>query len=271
MMMRSMVWATAMLLAGTNALAGPAVPTWQESGTGMAFVAIPKGCFQMGSGQRVEPPADTMWHEIGYAGTLSDNEKPRHEVCVDAFWLGRYEVSVKEWRAIMGGEADGQGDDAPVAKVSWDQARLFAQRLSERSGQRLRLPTEAEWEYACRAGSASDALPSREQLAGLARYGLGSPTAAEAVVGPVGRHAANAFGLHDMLGNVWEWVADSYHADGYARHSLYNPRVDAASAQHVIRGGSFRTEFAQVRCSRRGHQPASESMNTIGFRLVREP
>lgn len=270
-MIRSMLWATAMLLAGANAWAGPDAPTWQEPGTGMVFVAIPKGCFQMGSAQPVEPPADTMWHEIGYVGKLSDNEKPRHEVCVDAFWLGRYEVTVKAWRAVMGGAADGRGDDAPMAGLSWEQARLFAQRLGERSGQRLRLPTEAEWEYACRAGATAEALPERSQLAQQARYGLGSPTAAEAVADPVGRLAANAFGLHDMLGNVWEWVADSYHVNGYARHSLYNPRVDSASAQHVIRGGSFRTEFAQVRCSRRGHQPAAESLNTIGFRLVRQP
>ena len=268
-MIRSILGVAALVL-GT-AWAGPTAPTWQEPGTGMVFVSIPKGCFQMGSALPVAPPANTMWHEVGYVGSLSDNEKPRHEACVDAFWLGRYEVSVKEWRTVMGGEMLGRGDDTPMADVSWEQARLFAQRLSERSGQRLRLPTEAEWEYACRAGATTEALPAREQLAQQARYGLGSPTAAEAVASPVGRLAANAFGMHDMLGNVWEWVADNYQADGYARHNLYNPRVDAASAQHVIRGGSFRTEFDQVRCSRRGHQPSSESMSTIGFRLVRQP
>ncbi len=276
--MRSMMFATAMLLVGTCAFAGSAVETWQEPKTGMAFVAIAKGCFQMGSLHPAQPPANTMWDEINFTASLSENEKPRHEACVDAFWMSKYEVRLAEWRSLMGGEAPGAAANtngaAPMVSVTWEQARLFARRLTEQSQgrQRFRLPTEAEWEYACRGAAAEDAAPSQDALTRQAHYGLGSPWTDDAKpeVGAVGQYAANPFGLHDMLGNAWEWTQDSYAADGYARHSLYNPRADAGTTQRVIRGGSFRTEYAQVRCTRRGHQPASEALDTIGFRLVRE-
>ena len=262
------------LLLLTKAWAGSPEPLWQEPNTGMMFVAIPKGCFQMGWNVAIAPPGDTMWGEIGYKGSPSANEKPQHEVCIDAFWLGRYEVSVKEWQAVMGqATANNQSDPSktPMAGVTWQEAQSFAQRLGALSGKKIRLPTEAEWEYACRAGSKVTNASNLDQLLAQARFGLGSPTVHERSAGSIGALAANSFGLHDMLGNVWEWVADSYEADGYARHSLHNPSVESASAQRVIRGGSFRTEFTQVRCSRRGHQPATESLNTIGLRLVRQP
>ena len=85
----------------------------------------------------------------------------------------------------------------------------------------------------------------------------------------VGALKANAFGLHDMLGNVWEWTEDSYRADAYARHALYNPKAEAAGGPRVIRGGSFRTEWIQTRCAMRGRYAPAETLDTIGMRLVR--
>ena len=134
--------------------------------------------------------------------------------------------------------------------------------------QRFRLPTEAEWEYACRADSKvlQSQKPDAEELNKAAWYQYRQPKPTR-----VGSLEANAFGLHDMLGNVWEWVGDSYLADGYTRHPLYNPRIETNAPQRVIRGGSMRTELEQTRCTKRGHYPADESLDTIGFRLVREP
>jgi len=268
--MRQIAGAIGMLLMSA-AWAGPAAQTWNEPTTGMAFIAVPKGCFQMGTAKPVPPPADSHWEQIGFKKSISENERPQHEVCVDAFWMGKFEVRIKEWQQIMqGSHAAGTDNDAPVAQVSWTQAHSFAQQLSARSDgkYRFRLPTEAEWEYACRAGQkdAPNAEPNPDTLNKLAWYQYRRRKSAT-----VGTLQANAFGLHDMLGNVWEWVSDGYRADGYARHTLFNARVETDGAQRVIRGGSFRTELEQTRCAKRGHYLAAETLDSIGLRLVREP
>jgi formylglycine-generating enzyme required for sulfatase activity len=257
--------------------AAPKAPeTWTEPLTGMVFVAIPKGCFKMGSPAPVELPADTMWAEVGYTGRLSDNETPAHEACVDAFWMGRVEVTRKVWQAVMGADPAPGAPDAeqPVTRISWDQAQVFARRLGARSGDkvRFRLPTEAEWEYACLAGGKNGDPQSPEGLGKVAHFGLGNSDLSWTArrIDRVGQRQANAFGLQDMLGNAWEWVADSYLVDGYAGHALYNPRVEANTDQRGIRGGSFRTEYAQVRCAHRSHQSATGALETVGFRLVRD-
>ncbi|HEY3326501.1 MAG TPA: formylglycine-generating enzyme family protein [Novimethylophilus sp.] len=254
----------------TGIWAGAAAKTWTEPATGMQFVAVPKGCFQMGSAKPVPPPADSYWAQIGFAKSLSEDEVPQHEVCVDAFWMGKFEVRIKEWQQIMAtADAPGDGKDLPAAKVTWAQARDFAERLSTRSGgkYRFRLPTEAEWEYACLAGRKYkfEPRPDPQELNKVAWYQFRTPK--PSVVGAL---KANAFGLHDMQGNVWEWVGDGYLADGYTRHALYNPRVEADTGPRVIRGGSFRTELEQTRCAKRGHYPADDALDSIGLRLVRE-
>ena len=265
---------------GACALAETPAKTWMEPDTGMHFVAVPKGCFQMGSRDPVPPPPDTTWQFVGYKGTLSENEQPQHEVCLDAFWMGKYEVQRKEWRALMGDEPKGatarDDNDMPVVRVTWEQAQRFAQKLNERAGgkHRYRLPTEAQWEYVCRIGTAKAGAPDRGQLAQIARYGLGTPKWDRfgPNLGAVGQKQANVLGVYDMLGNVWEWTEDAYQADAYSRHVLFNPRVNGAtaSAPRVIRGGSFRTEFELVRCSKRGRQPENEALDSLGFRLIRE-
>lgn len=268
-MMRQIAFAIGMLLMSA-AWAGPAAQTWNESTTGMPFVAVPKGCFQMGAAKPVPPPADSHWVQMGFKKSISENEVPQHEVCVDAFWMGKFEVRVKEWQQIMqASDAPGADTDVPVAQVTWAQARSFAGQLSARSGgkYRFRLPTEAEWEYACRAGQKDDAdpQPDQDQMNRVAWYQYRTRKPAS-----VGILQANAFGLYDMQGNVWEWVSDGYLADGYARHALYNPRVETDGGQRVIRGGSFRTELEQTRCAKRGHYSTGEALDTIGIRLVRE-
>ena len=267
--MRQIACAIGMLLT-SGAWAGPAAQTWNEPTTGMAFIAVPKGCFQMGTAKPVPPPADSHWEQIGFKKSISEYERPQHEVCVDAFWMGKFEVRIKEWQQIMQTKlTSGADKDIPVAQVTWTQARSFAEQLSVRSGgkHRFRLPTEAEWEYACRAGQKNDldSEPDHDRLNKLAWYQYRSPKPTT-----VGTLEANAFGLHDMQGNVWEWVSDGYLADGYARHTLFNPRVETDGGKRVIRGGSFRTELEQTRCAKRGHYSTGEALDTIGIRLVRE-
>lgn len=247
-----------------------ALPTWTEPTTGMVFAALPKGCFKMGSAKNIGAPADAHWVRLDYNGNLAEDEMPQHEACVDAFWMARTEVSEADWHKVMGGTPPADRGHRAKVRVTWLEARQFAQRLTEQSSgkQRFRLPTEAEWEYACRAGNGNDQLLEPADLEGKAWYAQAPTRSYEAR--EVGTLRANAFGLHDMLGNVWEWTEDSYQADAYARHKLYNPRADLAGAPRVIRGGSFRTELAQTRCANRGRYEPTRTLDTIGVRLVRE-
>jgi len=250
-------------------------PDWQEPATGMIFKDIPEGCFQMGAETPQVPHPELFWERAGYTKTASEDERPVHEVCVDGFWMGKYEVRRSEWQQVMEevSNDDAKDGELPMTGITWEQAEEFAQRLSGLSmgKYRFRLPTEAEWEYACRAGAAKDIDPLASNLRRFARYELsyGSPQA-------VGQLQPNDWGLHDILGNVWEWVGDDYAADAYARHNLYNPRMKAASGQKnlkgqkVLRGGSFRTETVQVRCAMRGHHDPRVGTDAIGLRLVRE-
>jgi formylglycine-generating enzyme required for sulfatase activity len=258
------------MLLSTVLVSGHAAETWREPNTGMEFVQIPKGCFQMGL------PANAFADdETALFLQRIRTEMPQHEVCVDEFWLGRYEVRASEWQKIMGQRDSSNPANAPVAGITWEEANAFARRLTELSGgsERLRLPTEAEWEYSCRAGSpAITRTLGRDVLNEKAWFS--SPyllTGGERLktIQPVGQKAVNAFGLYDMLGNVWEWVQDNYRSDAYAKHSLYNPVITGPEKIRVIRGGGLRTDRRMTRCETRGWMPAQETQDTIGLRLVR--
>ncbi|HEY0844555.1 MAG TPA: formylglycine-generating enzyme family protein [Noviherbaspirillum sp.] len=266
---RSMLALVCMIASGGASGASATLQTWVEPTTKMVFVALPKGCYRMGTEKPVDPPPDAHWARIGYKGNLAEDEVPRHEVCVDAIWMAKTEVSEADWHKVMGGTPPADGGRRAKVGVTWEQARAFAQRLTALSSgmARFRLPTEAEWEYGCRAGNSKEAAETSE-LDGKAWFSEAQQRSYEAR--ETGVLQANAFGLHDMLGNAWEWTEDSYRADGYTRHALYNPKVDEAGKPRVIRGGSFRTEFAQTRCTARGRYDPASSLDAIGVRLVRE-
>lgn len=263
-------WPLLLTAAAAGAVAAPS--QWVEPTTGMAFVDIPGGCFPMG----LAP--DTFTGEDGNLNRrVRASEAPVHEACVDRFWLGRFEVTRGEWAALMGG-SDRASASLPVTGITRAQAQDFAKRLSANNrGDVFRLPTEAEWEYACRSGASPvTRVPSYDTLDDRAWYSSpyveagGHPGDRVRSVQPVGGKAANAWGLHDMLGNVWEWVADDYRADAYARHALHNPRVADAAARGTLRGGGLRSDRRFVRCEARSWLPADEAMDVVGFRLVRE-
>lgn len=253
------------------ALAAKAAPRiWQEPHTGMPFVALPKGCFQMGSAVSAKGAMDGSLYQFRY-GPGAD-EQPRHEVCVDAFLIGQFEVRASDWVKVMGENPPGGSASEPAGGISYDAAQEFARRLTQMSEgkYRFRLPTEGEWEYACRAGQKKEAMPFDNDHVDVAWYSVSG----HRVLKPnaVGALKPNAWGLHDMLGNVWEWVEDGYRRDAYSRHALYNPVVkEARDGQRVIRGASHRSDFIQVRCAKRAFYPASDALGQIGLRLVRQP
>jgi len=169
-----------------------------------------------------------------------------------AFAMGKYEVTQGQWRAIMGNNPShfqNCGDTCPVEKVSWNDAKEFIQRLNQKTGKQYRLPTEAEWEYACRAGSQQEYCGS-DDVNSVAWYDRNSGSATH----PAGRKRPNAFGLYDMSGNVWEWAEDCYDGD---------------CAWRVLRGGSWGDVPRYSRAAFRFRfEPAYRGL-IFGFRLAR--
>lgn len=227
-------------------------PAWQEQSTSMEFLWLPGGCFQMG---------DSF-------GTQASDEKPVHEVCVDGFWLAKYPVTQSQWVAVMGSNPSKFKDNArnPVDSISWDDAKRYAARLSAMSkgGAAFRLPTEAEWEYACRSGGKHEMYPGGQDVGRVAWYEANSGGATH----PVGTKEPNGLGLYDMSGNVFQWVEDMYDKEAYARHARTNP-LQTTGWGRVARGGYWGGEVNCARCTFRCYQSDRCKPASTGMRLVR--
>ena len=312
----------------TTAAAPP--PSRTADALGIEFVRIPAGEFLMGAD---EDPALLARDFPAYDParfTQFGDETPVHRVRITrAFWLGRHEITVAQFRRFIEAsghvpesEADGtggfgfdpahdpaasttgdafagrdpryswrdpgfaQGDDHPVVNVSWNDAMAMARWLSEREGAVYRLPTEAEWEYAARAGSRTryaggdapqhlTAVANAFDRDAAAYWQKWRPFALEAGDGhaftaPVGSFAPNAFGLHDMHGNAWEWCADWYADDYYARSPVDDPQGPRDGSVRVRRGGSWHTWALYARASFRNWNTPQSRYPLLGFRLVRE-
>ena len=228
--------------------------TLQEMLDAMEFVRIPAGSFVMGSPEDEEGHHNT--HERQYEVTISQD-----------FWMGKYEVTQGEWEAVMGSNPSrGRCAQCPVENVSWDDAQEFIRKLNEResgSGHAYRLPTEAEWEYAARAGTTGARHGELDEIAWYRDNSGGTPH-------PVGQKRANAWGLHDMLGNTWEWTADWF--DRYPSGAVTDPTGPSTGRVRVYRGGSRYTRARGVRSAERGSvNPGSRRRVNIfiGIRLVR--
>jgi formylglycine-generating enzyme required for sulfatase activity len=197
-----------------------------------------------------------------------DDEKPAHRVTVSKFKLGKTEVTQRQWEAVMGFNPSSFqecGGDCPVEKVSFEEVQAFIERLNAQTGETYRLPTEAEWEYACRAGGDSLYCGGND-LDALAWHGEDGK--AGNTTHPAGSKQANAWGLHDMTGNVGEWTCSAY-----TEHYGDGSELDCATAspQVVVRGGSwFNENPAELRRANREGKYQSDRFVNLGFRLAKD-
>lgn len=233
---------------------------------GMSFVEIKAGCFMMGRDAKFEEG--------------DDDELPRHEVCIKKdFYLGKTEVTQEQWVAIMDkNPSEFKGRNIPVERVKWKDAQEFIRRLNEKEGgNHYRLPTESEWEYACRAGSTSDYhFGDYDKL--LSEYGWFASNSGKRPH-PVGQKQPNQWGLYDMHGNVWEWVEDCYHETKYSSGAPKDGSAWNSSCYHfvggeiagIVRGGSWFNNSKNLRSANRRSYPKSSRDHNIGFRVVRIP
>jgi len=223
---------------------------------GMEFVLIPAGEFEMGS------PSDE-------AGRYSD-EGPVHHVNIEkAFYMGKYEVTQKQWREIMGSNPSNfKGDDLPVETVSWNDVQEFIKKLNEKEGtDKYRLPSEAEWEYACRAGTTTGYSfgDDESKLGDYAWYYENSGDKTH----PVGQKKPNQWGLYDMHGNVWEWVLDKWHSDYDGVPTDGSAWESGDGADRVSRGGCWRDGVGRCRSASRYCFDSGARRYALGFRLLR--
>ena len=220
---------------------------------GMVFVEIPGGSFQMGS------PSD----ESG----RYDSEGPQHGVTVSGFEMLTTEVTQAMWVSVMGSNPSHfKGDNLPVEQVSWNACQDFIKKLNQRdSGKNYRLPGEAEWEYACRAGTTTR-FYSGNSDSDLDRVGWYSGNS-DNKTHPVGQKQPNAWGLYDLHGNVWEWCQDWY--GYYPSGSVTDPRGPSSGSYRVYRGGSGRSSAKICRSAYRGYCDPSFRLSYLGFRLLR--
>jgi formylglycine-generating enzyme required for sulfatase activity len=275
---------------------------------GLVLVRIEAGTFWMGS------PTDEK-------GRDDDDDERQHSVRISqAFYLGKYPVTVGQFKAFVRddgyqteAETDGEGgmgftgrgnppfkhstayswratgfyqdDSYPVVNVTWKDARKFCEWLSQKEGKKYRLPTEAEWEYACRAGTTTRYYCGSSEwglsrVANLADRSLRQkwPKLTSAnpwnddypFTSPVGTFKPNRWGLYDMHGNVWQWCADVYGKDYYNRGPQQDPKGPWTGKERVRRGGSWFSDHRDCRCASRGHLEPIDRFNDTGFRVVCE-
>jgi formylglycine-generating enzyme required for sulfatase activity len=227
--------------------------------TAMEFVLVKGGCYQMG---------DTF-------GDGYENERPVHEVCVDDFYIGRFEVTQCQWNMVRGNNPSyyaNCGDDYPVEGVSWDDVQQFIRILNKRTGMTYRLSTEAEWEYAARSGGKREKWAGTSSEAELGEYAWYSGTS-DSQPHPVGQKKPNGLGIYDMSGNVWEWVQDVYNSKAYASHARNNPVYTGKGVGHVFRGGAWYYNARGVRTTFRDRRTPGIVIrhHLVGFRLARTP
>lgn len=226
------------------------------------MVVIPAGSFAMG------------------ANDGDENERPVHRVTfARPFAMGRTEVSQKQWKALMGNNPSrfyNCGPDCPVEQVSWNDVQAYIRKLNARSGRQYRLPTEAEWEYAARAGSNTAYPWGNKASHEYANYGddeccFGLVQGRDKWLNtaPAASFAPNSFGLYDMIGNVWEWVEDGFH-DNYTGAPADGSAWPGNGSNHIVRGGSWNFDPQFIRVSTRSRFDPATRMSSIGFRLVRE-
>jgi formylglycine-generating enzyme required for sulfatase activity len=236
------------------------------NGVKLEMIAIPGGTFLMGSPEN--------------ESERRDDESPQHQVTVPSFFMGKYPLTQAQYQAIMGNNPSYfKGNNRPVETVSWDDAVRFCQKLSQRTGKNYRLPSEAEWEYACRAGTKTPFSFGDNITTDLVNYNGNYPYKSA----PKGEYREqttdvgtfpptfppNAFGLYDMHGNVWEWCEDDWHEnyiDAPTDGSAWNSQ--SGSNTKLLRGGSWNYYARDCRSAARGRYSRDFRLSLYGFRVV---
>ncbi|MBF0193355.1 MAG: SUMF1/EgtB/PvdO family nonheme iron enzyme [Magnetococcales bacterium] len=247
---------------------------WRDPKTGMEFVWINTGCFYMGS------------------DSAASDQKPRHDVCIDGFWLGKYEVTNRQFRKFRSthnskswGEYTLNDNEQPAVYVSWEDSKKFADWMTKHSRGTYRLPTEAEWEYAARAGLQTDSYWGKAEDEACQHGNFLDPLTKDKfawswqefqceddyfVTAPVGKFTSNRFGLHDMLGNACEWVSDWYDEHYYAKSQRNKPKGPERGFFKVSRGGCWNSGPQSTSFSYRRNYLPDYKVDYTGFRLVRK-
>ena len=264
--------------------------TFTVNGVSFTMKLVEGGTFQMGATSEQGSEADS-------------DEEPVHNVTLSSYYMGETEVTQALWKAVMGNNPSNfKGDNLPVEQVSWNDCQEFIRKLNQKTGKNFRLPTEAEWEYAARGGAKTSLYNGENiiirgknnspNLDALAWYGGNcgrNYTRGEGCdvsngydisgwdekqysdskggTHPVKKKQPNAYGLYDMLGNVWEWCNDWYGSDYYGKSSSVNPQGPSSGSNRVLRGGSWNNRARNCRVSYRSYNPGNKR-NNYGFRLA---
>ncbi len=251
-------------------LTGPALGTTETvmlpDGVPLTMVWIPAGTFMMGR----------------YAGEQDSYtyEDPRHSVTLDGYWMAKYELTKRQWQAVMGttpwsGQSYVLADlDSPAVYVSWNDAQSFLTTVNSYTGKTFRLPSEAQWEYACRAGTQTRFCwgddPGYATIGDYAWYYYNAYNVGQTYAHVVGQKLPNVFGLYDMSGNVWEWCEDDWHTDYTGAPTGGQAWVDSPrDFYRVLRGGSGSHNDNYCRSAYRGNDTTDYGYNYYGFRIAR--
>ncbi|OHB75961.1 MAG: hypothetical protein A2Z25_15280 [Planctomycetes bacterium RBG_16_55_9] len=230
---------------------------------GMKLVWISPGEFMMGS-----PPSEKYRDS-------SDDEGPQHQVHISrGFWMGQTEVTQHQYETVMGTSPWSgrtyvqQSGGNPAVYVSWNDAVEFCKKLSTKEGKTYRLPTEAEWEYACRAGTTTPYSFDESEflLSDYAWIEANALSVGENYAHPVGQKKSNAWGLFDMHGNVWEWCSDWYGT--YSQGSATDPQGPSSGSSRVLRGGSWFYDAGYCRSAYRDGNSPGDRSSSFGFRVA---
>jgi formylglycine-generating enzyme required for sulfatase activity len=239
-----------------EAPAAGATLTEKASGLNLEMVFVKGGTFTMGCTAEQGNDCD-------------DDEKPTFRATVSDFYMGKYEVTQAQWRAVMGSSPSyfKNCDNCPVEQVSWNDVQEFIRKLNQLTGKKYRLPTEAEWEFAARGGTQSKGYKysGSNSIGEVAEYDGNNNKSTK----PVGGKKPNELGLYDMSGNVWEWCSDW--KDSYTSDAKTNPTGPSTGSYRVLRGGSWSGNARICRVSLRNNITPDDRNNYLGFRLALVP
>ncbi|MCR5162594.1 MAG: SUMF1/EgtB/PvdO family nonheme iron enzyme [Thermoguttaceae bacterium] len=241
-------------------------------GIDFAFRWCPPGEFMMGSEPRYRTrQGKRTWSEWANGITktefmVTNRDEYQHKVrLTKGFWMLETQVTQAMWQSVMGNNwSSFKGERNPIEYVNWNDCQSFCQKLSKKLGQQIQLPTEAQWEYACRAGTTGDYVGNLDSMA-WHYSNSGSKTH------PVGQKKPNAWGLYDMLGNVWEWCSDYYDENYYTKSPINDPENTTFSPHHVNRGGSWNQDAGFCRLALRSRNSSDYRGHTLGLRILLVP